>query len=84
MRHPISFLAVSLAGCDLETMEAEALWPTLLDSVPDFPALSTHPLDKVPHPYRSVRTSVNYFPRQLRTVRNRKQIADFRNSFTYR
>lgn len=32
---------------DLETMEAEPLWPALPDSVPDFPDLSTQSLDKI-------------------------------------
>jgi Tol biopolymer transport system component len=32
---------------DLETMEAEPLWPALPDSVPDFPDLSTQFLDKI-------------------------------------
>lgn len=35
---------------DLETMEAEPLWPALPDSVPDFPDLSTQTLDKVLRP----------------------------------
>ena len=32
---------------DLKTMAAEPLWPTLPDSVPDFPSLSTQTLDKI-------------------------------------
>jgi hypothetical protein len=32
---------------DLESMEAEPLWPALPDSVPDFPDLSTQSLDKI-------------------------------------
>ena len=32
---------------ELETMEAEPLWPTLPDSVPDFPTLSTQSLNKL-------------------------------------
>ncbi len=35
---------------DLEGMEAEPLWPALPDSVPDFPDLSTHSLDKALSP----------------------------------
>jgi Tol biopolymer transport system component len=32
---------------DLESMQAEPLWPALPDSVPDFPDLSTQSLDKI-------------------------------------
>ena len=32
---------------DMKTMEAEPLWPTLPDSVPDFSPLSTQTLDKI-------------------------------------
>ena len=33
---------------DLETMQAEPLWPALADSVPDFPDLSTQTLNATP------------------------------------
>ncbi|WP_263808973.1 TolB family protein [Salinibacter sp.] len=35
---------------ELETMEAEPLWPTLPDSVPDFPPLSSQSLSKTLNP----------------------------------